>query len=196
MNLYFECKNDCNIVEYSPHKAYCYVSNTLKVVACPFCDVSTSSGEVIELTDGRNCLMYKCFTCKKTAFAEVPAKTISREEVEKLHPHCSIHTNMTYYYVELYNISSLMGSALMNFFIKKGITIDDACAFYKNSAKNSRSNNIISDYNINYISDTKIGEYLELAINDYSISDIPIDGAVYVIFTNKRSILTYVDLSF
>lgn len=180
MKLYFECKNGCN----SPYGTYTGV----KVIACPFCGVSTSSGEVIELTDGRNCLMFKCFTCKKTAFAEVLAATIPSDEVEKLHPDCSIYANMTYYYVELYNISSLIGSALVNFFIKKGITTDDV--------KNSRSDNIISDYNINYVEDRENGEYLELAINDYSISDIPINGAVYVMLANKQSILTYVDLSF
>lgn len=88
------------------------VSN-IKVVVCPFCGVSTSNGEILSIHIANS--MFRCITCQIVALSSQTTKPVTKEEVEKLHPHIFVADGVKFYLVKIYKIVSITDIALINF---------------------------------------------------------------------------------
>lgn len=191
----------------SPHLIYelgNYDSSSVKVVACPFCGVSTSSGEVITITIVR--MLFRCFSCQKIAFCIENIKVITKEEVERLHPQCSVANN-TYYSMKICKIISMSCMALCKFSKPENITDDDVIAFYNNLKKFGnenkidinydidkdiahkffKGNDLAKKYEIEYTGYNGDNKYLSLRVDSYSLSSIPFGGNIVLYLIGKNS---------
>ena len=185
--------------------------NGAKVVACPFCGVSTSSGEI--LSNNVDYVYFKCFTCERFALSSRSIIRVTKEEVEKSHPHLFVADDVRFHLTRIYKIVSITTAELMRFTKSKYMTNDDVIAFYSDLKKFGdenkvnvdgfvdfdvadkflKSNELAQKYKIEY---SRIAnEYLYLPINDYSLSNIPFRGTISVTFVdgNDDKISTWVN---
>lgn len=219
MNLYFAYRgkygsiNGYNVREALRAANRDYVLSNIKIVACPFCGVSTSNGEVITVTKCGYYLLLRCLTCQKAAFSKQHSQLVTKEEIEKLHPHNVIADDVTFYLASLHEINSVSCTALRQFSSTKDIPNYDVIAFYSDlekfgdenkinincdidkdiAAKFLKDNDLAKKYKIEYIGDN-YGNYLELHINDYSLTYIPIHSTIDVTLTKDHySMVTYIN---
>lgn len=82
--------------------------NNIKVVACPFCGVSTSNGEMVRAYKGGYVILFGCTTCRKMAFATERTKLVTKEEVERLYPHQD-YDDVVFHLVELHDSDPCWG---------------------------------------------------------------------------------------
>ena len=190
-----------------------YVLGNIKIVACPFCGISTSNDEIITVTKCGYYLLFRCLTCQKAAFSKQYLQLATKKEVEKLHPHNSIADDMTFYVAKLHEIDSVSCTALRQFSSTKDIINDDVIAFYNDlekfgdenkidvncgiggdiAAKFLKDNDLAKKYKIEYIGNN-YGNYLELRINDYCLAHVPIHDTIDVTLTEDHySMITYIN---
>lgn len=134
--------------------------NNIKVVACPFCGVSTSNGE--KMLDCRVQVRFECLSCNAVAFSTPTTKIVTREEVENAHPHNSItDANAVFHLVKLSMIFWVSNELLLSFSTSENITNDEVVAFYNNIEDFKRENSI--DVELDNESANKFLRHNELA---------------------------------
>ena len=192
MDLYFSRKKEIRI-QLDWH-------NSVKVVACPFCGVSTSTGEIITVISWTYYLLFQCLTCQKTAcLLTTLIEKIEKKEVEKNYPHDSVADNAEFYMGKLHKIDSVSCTALRPFCTISDISNDDVITFYNDLEKFGhdskidindqindgaankflKGNKLAEKYNIRY-GQWSDGEHLVLRINDYYLSSVPFRGYMIV----------------
>lgn len=201
MDLYFAC--NCR---YRRKRGISYINGPIKdakVVACPFCGVSTSSEEMLE--DDMYRVFFKCFTCENFAIASRSVKLVTKEEVEKMHPHIFVTDDVRFHVTKIHKIVSISTRELMSFATPKYMTNDDILEFYDNLKKFGYENKVDVDGFVcfdvadKFLKDNKLAkkykiEYAEsiknanlsLRVNDYSLSNIPFSGAILVTFVDEN----------
>ena len=210
MYLYLAHKNSRHELTNSRHELtyICGTVSNIKVVACPFCGVSTSSGERLSIFTAH--LIFRCFTCQVIALSSQTTKPVTIEEIENLHPHKFVADDANFYLVEIYKIISMTDVILIGFTWPDVITNDDVIAFYSDLKKFGdenkvnvrfigrdiadkflKDNELAQKYKIEY-SEKAEKSYLSLRIDSYSLTDIPFDNIISVTFIDEYGYETVV----
>ena len=219
--LYKNNRFPCTSI-YTPDISFLVEYGYIKVVACPFCGISTSNGEKLTVTIPRDFLLFRCLTCQKAAFSVIHAEVITKKEVEEVHPYNTITDDVGCYSVKLCKIISVSANILRNFYTTLDVPNTDVIAFYKNietftyenkadinnhidadaANKFLKGNKLAEKYNIKYrwrAGDKVRQDYpdvgiLGLSIDGYCLSDFTLRGEIIVdIMIENNVIRTSVD---
>lgn len=184
-----------------------------KVVAYPFCGVSTSNGEIANSFASRS-ILFKCSTCEKITLSARYAEIITKEEIEKLHPQHDYTNDVVFYSVKLYRIISISINSLCRFSMTKDITNDDVIAFYNDLEKFGNENKIDINYQIDchfankFLKDNELakkyeikylgdyGKHLAVRIDSYSLSNIPFRGYTIVKYVENDDVVSTIVADF
>lgn len=143
------------------------------------------------------------FTCQTVALSSQATKPVTKEEVEKSHPHIFVADGVKFYLVKIYKIVSITDIALINFAGPEIVTNNDVLTFYSDLKKFANENKIdvsfidkdIADkflknnelaqkYKIEYFEKAE-NSHLSLRIDSYSLTDIQFDNIISVTFIGE-----------
>ena len=119
--------------------------NNIKVVACPFCGVSTSNGE--KMYELRDHVQFRCSSCGAIAFSTNITEIVTAETVKSACPYNFVPDDAVFHLVKINIIVRISNSALLRFSTEAEITNSDVIEFYNNIEDFKKKNNIDAKFN-------------------------------------------------